>query len=120
MSITNIKAFTNGMYHLVRKGYDTRMNIRCMGILLAVYSREEPYTVRELSEFFDINKPSVTRSLDDLSGENLIERLADPQDKRSVLIGRTESGDAFLEMFKEVLKGHSEVDVLLEEELTGV
>jgi len=106
-----ITIFTNGTYHLVRKGYD--INIRNMAVLLAVYSREEPYTVRALAEFLEVNKPTVTRSLDALEkSPTLIERLDDPTDRRSVLIGKTAAGQDFLYKFQEALKGNSDIDVI--------
>jgi DNA-binding MarR family transcriptional regulator len=104
------KTFTNGVFHLVRKGYD--FNIRNLAVLLAVYSRNELYTVRELAEFLKSNKPSITRALDYLEREpqELIKRRMDPDDRRSIRIGRTEKGTEFMEIFREVLKGNTEVD----------
>ena len=69
---------------------------RQMAILLAVYLRPPPHTVRGLAALLDISKPAVTRALDTMSGLGLLKRKRDERDRRNVLVQRTSGGDAFL------------------------
>ena len=103
-----LRTYINGTFHLVRKGYD--FNIRNFACLLAVYSRTDPYTVRELADFLEMSKPSVTRALDALEKNQRIARIQDPKDRRSVLIARTDTGEAFMEIFLGALSGNYEAE----------
>jgi DNA-binding MarR family transcriptional regulator len=104
-----MKTYINGTFHLVRKGYD--FNIRNFACLLAVYSRADLYTVRELAEFLEMSKPSVTRALDSLEKNEFIARIQDPEDRRSILIDRTDIGEGFVEIFRKALEGNPELEV---------
>lgn len=69
---------------------------RQMAILLSVYLRPPPHTVRGLAALLDISKPAVTRALDTMSGLGLVKRKRDERDRRNVLVQRTPGGEAFL------------------------
>lgn len=69
---------------------------RQLAILLSVYLRPPPHTVRGLAALLDISKPAVTRALDTMSGLGLVKRKRDERDRRNVLVQRTTGGDAFL------------------------
>ncbi|MFP3943661.1 MAG: MarR family transcriptional regulator [Alphaproteobacteria bacterium] len=69
---------------------------RQLAILLAVYLRPPPHTVRGLAALLDISKPAVTRALDTMSGLGLLKRKRDERDRRNVLVQRTPGGEAFL------------------------
>ena len=77
-----------------RDGAD--LTARQLGIFLAVYLDEGPHTVRGLATLFGICKAAVTRALDRLGELGLARRKVDPRDRRSVLVHRTELGQAFL------------------------
>ena len=72
------------------------LTARQLGVFLTCYLRDGGHTVRGLAAEFSINKPAVTRSLDRLGELQLIRRLPDPSDRRSILVGRTAKGAAFL------------------------
>jgi DNA-binding MarR family transcriptional regulator len=76
---------------------------RQLAILLAVYLRPPPHTVRGLAALLDISKPAVTRALDTMSGLGLLKRKRDERDRRNVLVQRTPGGDAFLARLAEMV-----------------
>jgi DNA-binding MarR family transcriptional regulator len=83
------------MVSLVRmEGAD--LTARQLGIFLTVYLEKGPHTVRGLAALFDVCKPAVSRALDRLGECDLARRKADPRDRRSVLVQRTDRGWAFL------------------------
>jgi len=55
--------------------------------------------VRGLAALLDIAKPAVTRALDSLAKQNLIKRVKDETDLRSVIIERTPEGADYLRAF---------------------
>jgi DNA-binding MarR family transcriptional regulator len=73
------------------------LTIRQLAVLLTCYLLDEEHTVRQLAATLHVAKPAVSRMLDHLVVEGLIERRADPRDRRSVLFERTCAGQAFLE-----------------------
>jgi DNA-binding MarR family transcriptional regulator len=73
------------------------LTIRQLAVLLTCYLLDEEHTVRRLAATLRIAKPAVSRMLDHLVEEGLIERRADPRDRRSVLFERTCSGQVFLD-----------------------
>jgi len=72
------------------------LSSRQMAVLLTVYQTPAPHTVRGLARVLDISKPAVTRALDRLGEFGLLSRQIDESDRRSVLVQRTEEGEAFL------------------------
>lgn len=72
------------------------LSSRQMAVLLTVYQTPPPHTVRGLARVLDISKPAVTRALDRLGEFGLLSRQIDESDRRSVLVQRTEEGEAFL------------------------
>jgi DNA-binding MarR family transcriptional regulator len=79
------------------------LSARQMALLLTVYLKPPPHTVRGLAETLKVSKPAITRALDRLSDIELIRRKADEQDRRSVLIQRTVRGSVFLREFAELI-----------------
>ena len=88
--------------YLVSQNNGFDLSLRQMAILMKVYTSEAQYTVRELSRFFHISKPAVTRALNRLSRLGFIRRKVDP-DKRSVFVQKTVKGSVFLSDFGEVI-----------------
>jgi DNA-binding MarR family transcriptional regulator len=85
-----------------REGAD--LSARQLAILLMTYlEKPQTQTVRGLAARLDIAKPAVTRSLDRLVQFDLVRRLADPTDRRSMLIGRTRAGDTYMAKLRALL-----------------
>lgn len=72
------------------------LNMRQFAILLTVYRTDEPQTVRGLAKELNISKPAVTRGLDRLGELDLARRKVDFFDRRSVLVMRTNQGEAMM------------------------
>jgi len=72
---------------------------RQMAIMLAVYLHDEPHTVRSLAAHLKVTKAVITRALDTLGRQKLIQRCADPKDRRSITVARTPLGSRFLSGF---------------------
>jgi DNA-binding MarR family transcriptional regulator len=76
---------------------------RQMAILLIVYMRPPPHTVRGLAAQLAISKPAVTRALDALSRLSYVKRKRDEADRRNVLVQRTVKGSIFVSDFGEAI-----------------
>lgn len=85
------------------------LSTRQLAILLNVYLRNGPHTVRGLAETLNISKPAVSRALDALGTKGLTRRIRDEQDRRNVLVQRTDDGHAFLSTFSGLV-GEAEED----------
>jgi DNA-binding MarR family transcriptional regulator len=72
------------------------LTIRQLVMLLTCYLFDEDHTVRRLAVRLRVAKPAVSRMLDHLVEQGLIERRTDPRDRRSVLFERTYAGEVFL------------------------
>jgi DNA-binding MarR family transcriptional regulator len=76
---------------------------RQMAILLTVYMKPPPHTVRGLAAQLKISKPAVTRALDKLGYHDFIHRKRDDGDRRNVLVQRTVAGSNFVSEFGELI-----------------
>lgn len=99
-------------YHILRRFIqqdEHSLTIRQLAVFLTCYLLDEDHTVRRLAARFDTAKPAISRILDHLVDEGLIERRADPRDRRSVLFGRTPAGKMFLENIQQLdgRRGHT-------------
>ena len=72
------------------------LTARQLALMLTVYLKPLPHTVRGLSEELNIGKPAVTRALDALTKYSFVRRIPDPDDKRSVQVQRTVKGSIYL------------------------
>jgi DNA-binding MarR family transcriptional regulator len=80
------------------------LTARQLAILLICYlDPAQAQTVRALAAQLKMSGPAVSRSLDRLSEFDLVRRMSDPTDRRSVLIGRTRAGSAYVAMVREVM-----------------
>lgn len=79
------------------------LSARQMAVLLTVYLKSPPHTVRGLASALNISKPAITRGLDRLSDLGLVRRKVDESDRRSVLIQRTLRGSVFLREHGEII-----------------
>jgi DNA-binding MarR family transcriptional regulator len=64
---------------------------------LATIERHGPLTPSELAERERVQRPTVTRVLARLEEAGLVDRAADPQDRRSSLVSISEGGRVLLE-----------------------
>jgi len=79
------------------------LTARQMAVLLLVYMRPAPHTVRGLAEALNISKPAITRALDKLGKLEFVRRKEDDFDRRSVLVQRTVKGSIFLREYGEII-----------------
>lgn len=79
-------------------GSDTAHDLtqRQLGTLLLVTCTPGPHTIRGIAGKLDLLKPAVTRAVDVLEGEGLVERKPDPADRRSVLVVPTPAARRFV------------------------
>jgi DNA-binding MarR family transcriptional regulator len=82
----------------VRSGEPDLTN-RQMALLLLVYLKPGPHTVRGLARALNVSKPVVTRALNRLGTLGYLRRQRDDSDKRNIFVARTSEGADFLEEF---------------------
>lgn len=96
-----------GLWHDVAMSQirqDSRdLTLRQMGILLHIYMRPPPHTVRGLAATFGVTKPVITRALDTMGAMGLVDRVRDELDRRNVLIKRTVGGALYLEKLGDLI-----------------
>jgi DNA-binding MarR family transcriptional regulator len=89
---------------------------RVLGVLL----RHGPLPISEVGKRLYISKPYMTRLVDDLIAEDLVERLPDASDRRVINLQITErgtgrlkeTGTMFTDDIKALLSGLSDDDIL--------
>jgi DNA-binding MarR family transcriptional regulator len=79
---------------------DHPLTIRQLAMLLTCYLPDEEHTVRWMAAKFGAAKPAVSRMLDHLVDEGLIERRTNPSDRRSILFECTSAGTMFLQRIR--------------------
>lgn len=79
------------------------LSARQLAVLLTVYLRPAPHTVRGLARALKVSKPAITRAVDRLEELDLVRRGRDPADKRSVLVQRTVTGSVHLSEFADII-----------------
>ena len=77
---------------------------RQLALLLRIYLKPQPHTVRGLAQALNVSKPVITRAIDTLSTLGFVKRMRDDKDKRNVLIQRTVKGAVFLTDFAETME----------------
>jgi DNA-binding MarR family transcriptional regulator len=80
------------------------LSARQLAVFLNSYLESEAQTVRGLAARLDVSKPAITRALDRLAEFDLIRRKIDPLDRRSVLVQRTATGQAFMRDLRGILR----------------
>lgn len=81
------------------RGAHPDLTARQMALLLTVYMRPPPHTVRSLAALLKVSKPAITRAVDRLGELDLVQRKTDENDRRSVFIQRTLKGRSYLTEF---------------------
>lgn len=77
---------------------------RQMALLLLVYLKPGPHTVRGLAANLSVSKPVITRALNTLGAFGYIRRQKDESDLRNIFVERTEAGHEFLGAFAELIE----------------
>ena len=72
------------------------LTARQLAVFLICFLDEGPHTVRGLAARLDTSRPAISRVIDTLAKLELVARQSDPLDGRSILVGRTIEGAAFL------------------------
>ncbi|WP_241667140.1 MarR family transcriptional regulator [Muricoccus nepalensis] len=80
------------------------LTARQLAVFLRVYVYAGPLTGRDLAEALDLQKSAVSRALDRLVEADLVSRLPNPQDRRSVLVGRTVKGTALIRELRTIMR----------------
>src|SRR5258708_5252779 len=79
------------------------LSARQLAIFLICGLEDREHTVRGLAAVLDISKPAVTRSIDRAEELGPLVRKPDPGDGRSLLVGLTPGGRAFLREVRKML-----------------
>ena len=83
---------------------DRDLTVRQLAILLTIYAKSKPCTVRGLAADLTISKPAVTRAVDTLEKLELCRRQPDETDRRSVLVQRTVRGSVYVAKMGDLLR----------------
>lgn len=94
----------------VRSGEPDLTN-RQMALLMVVYLKPGPHTVRGLARCLNVSKPVVTRALNRLGALGYLRRQRDDSDKRNIFVARTSEGADFLEEFGHFLEEDSSLPI---------
>jgi DNA-binding MarR family transcriptional regulator len=93
-----LSTWMTALVDYVRSGEPDLTN-RQMALLLLVYLKPGPHTVRGLARALNVSKPVVTRALNRLGTLGYLRRQRDDSDKRNIFVARTSEGAEFLEEF---------------------
>jgi len=92
----------------VVKAKEANLTSRQFALLLRIYLKPHPHTVRGLASALNVSKPVITRAVDSLSLLGFVKRVRDEADKRNVHIQRTVKGAVFLTDFSERIEKATE------------
>ncbi len=82
--------------------------------VLRVLADGEGHTMGEIAEQLQMNPPTLTKLVDRMVGRSLVQRAADPEDSRRVLVYATDGGLALLqELQGKVDQHHAALQALL-------
>lgn len=86
----------------VRSGKPDLTN-RQMALLLVVYLKPGPHTVRGLARVLGVSKPVITRALNKLGALGYLRRQRDDADRRNIFVAKTSEGASFLDGFSDLI-----------------
>lgn len=95
---STLATWMTALVDYVRSGEPDLTN-RQMALLMLVYLKPGPHTVRGLARALNVSKPVVTRALNTLGALGYLRRQKDESDLRNIFVERTAAGHAFLEEF---------------------
>ena len=93
-----LQTWMSSLVDYVRSGEPDLTN-RQMALLLVVYLKPGPHTVRGLARLLNVSKPVITRALNRLGALGYLRRQRDDSDKRNIFVAPTTEGAGFLEDF---------------------
>lgn len=99
---SSLGSWMQALVDYVRSGEPDLTN-RQMALLLVVYLKPGPHTVRGLARVLNVSKPVVTRALNRLGALGYLRRQRDDSDKRNIFVAKTSEGAEFLEEFGQFL-----------------
>lgn len=67
---------------------------------------EAGHTMGEIAERLEMNPPTLTKLIDRMVGKSLLQRAADPEDNRRVLVYVTDAGLGLLRELQSKVDGH--------------
>ena len=67
---------------------------------------EAGHTMGEIAERLEMNPPTLTKLIDRMVGNSLVQRAADPEDSRRVLVYVTDAGLGLLRELQSKVDGH--------------
>ncbi len=97
-----LKRWMGTLLDYVRSGEPDLTN-RQMALLLVVYLKPGPHTVRGLARGLNVSKPVITRALNRLGSLGYLRRQRDDADRRNIFIAPTREGKVFLEGFNSLI-----------------
>jgi DNA-binding MarR family transcriptional regulator len=106
MGEVSLTGWMKALIAYVRSGEPDLTN-RQMALLMIVYLKPGPHTVRGLARCLNVSKPVVTRALNRLGALGYLRRQRDDSDKRNIFVTRTAEGADFLEEFGHFLDDDS-------------
>jgi DNA-binding MarR family transcriptional regulator len=84
--------------------------------VLRVLADEQGHTMGEIAERLKMNPPTLTKLTDRMVGKSLVQRAADPEDSRRVLVYATDAGLGMLEELQgKIDQHHAALQALLGE-----
>ncbi len=91
-------------------GGEFDFSLRQLTILFTIYLEEPPHTVRGLAGKLKVTKPVITRALDTMGQRDLLKRRRDEDDRRNVMIERTENGAALVDKIGKLISTRAKGD----------
>ena len=88
------------------------LSMRQWSILLTVYLKPGPHTVRALARDLNVPKPAISRALDALLILGFVKRVRDANDKRIVIVQTAGTAEIYLDKFARLVDAHSEAPTL--------
>jgi DNA-binding MarR family transcriptional regulator len=85
-----------GILERVGEQHRYRLTLKQLTVLLTSYLNDQDRTLRTIAFRLRSAKPAVSRMVEHLIEQGLIERVPDPRDRRSVLFQCTPAGQKFL------------------------
>ena len=115
MATRALSGWMQTLTNYVRSGEPDLTN-RQMALLLVVYLKPGPHTVRGLARVLNVSKPVVTRALNKLGALGYLRRQRDDADRRNIFVAKTREGEHFLEGFGELIARNDQTEVQRERE----
>ena len=102
MSENGLSTWMQTLLDYVRSGEPDLTN-RQMALLMVVYLKPGPHTVRGLARGLNVSKPVITRALNRLGSLGYLRRQRDDADRRNIFVAPTSEGADFLDGFKQLI-----------------